>query len=59
MRTRAERFILQIFLVELKKNLQGGTKAGCLDLAPQSALVAANTVHNSTDISEVLLEFLF
>jgi hypothetical protein len=51
--------LLQIFLVEFEENLHGSAKAGCLDFPPKSALVATYTVHDSTDISEVLLKLLF
>jgi hypothetical protein len=52
------RCLLQIFLVEFEKNLHGSAKAGRLDFPPKSALVTAYTVHDSTDVSEVLLKFL-
>ena len=54
-----KKHLLQILLIKFKKDLQSGTKAGRLDFPPESALVASYTVHNSTDISKVLLELFF
>jgi hypothetical protein len=59
MRTRKKELLLQVFLVELEKDLHSGTEAGRLDFPPKSALVASHTVHNPTNVSEVLFELLF
>ena len=58
-RTRKKSVLLQVFLIELKKNLHSGTEAGRLDFPPKSAFVASYTVHNPANISEVLFELLF
>ena len=51
--------LLQVFLIEFKKDLQSGTKAGRLDFPPKSALVASHTVHNPTNVSKALFKLLF
>ena len=55
---RREDNILKGFLVQFKKYLQCGTYTGRLNLAPETTLVTAYTVHDTSDVAEVSLEFL-
>ncbi len=46
-------------LVELEEDLESGADAGRLDFTPEAAFVTADAVHDSGDVTEVLLEFFF
>lgn len=45
-------------VVELEQNLEGSAVAGCLELAPETALVTANTVHQTANVAEAVTEVL-
>jgi hypothetical protein len=47
-----------VVVVELEKNLEGGSVANGLKLAPETALVAANTIHEAADVTETVTEVL-
>jgi hypothetical protein len=47
-----------VVVVELEKNLEGGSVANGLELAPETALVAANAIHKATDVAETVAEVL-
>jgi hypothetical protein len=45
-------------VIELEKNLESGAVASGLELAPETALVTANTVHEAADVAETVAEVL-
>jgi hypothetical protein len=51
--------LLQCHLIQFEQDLEGSGQTCCLNLAPEATFVAANAVHNSSDVPEVRLELFF
>jgi hypothetical protein len=52
-------YSLESHLIEFEENLEGGGETGCLYFTPEPAFVAADTVHDPSDITEVCFELFF
>jgi len=52
------RNLLQRLLIELKEDFHRSCDPRGLNLSPQSALIAADTIHDPRNVSKVALEFL-
>lgn len=50
--------VLKGFLIDFEEDLQSGGNSRGLDLAPETTFVTSDTIHNTTDVSEVLFELL-
>jgi hypothetical protein len=59
MQNKGQRNILQSFLVKLEQDFERSGYSRGLDLAPKSAFVAADTIHDATDVSEMSFKFFF
>lgn len=56
----AERRVLgRVILVELEQDLESSAVAIGLQLSPEAALIAANTVHDPADVPEAIAEVFF
>ena len=55
-RTARTTHVLQSLLVKFEENLEGSCDTSSLHFAPEPAFIAADTVHDASDVAEVVLE---